>query len=76
VLTDDEFSFIAVRAQDGDKAIHTPDGNYILGRYFRDRLGVDRGAPVVGDHLRAYGRTDVEFGKIDDETFFMDFSVD
>ena len=75
VLTDDGFSFIAVVAQDNDKAIHTPDGNYILGQYFRDRLGVSRGDRVIGNHLQSYGRTDVEFCKLDDETFFMDFSV-
>ena len=26
-------------------------------------------------HLNAYGRTDVTFTKIDDETYFMDFSM-
>ena len=43
VITDDGFSFIAVTAQDNDKAIHTPDGNNILGEYFRRRLGVPAG---------------------------------
>ena len=75
VLTDDEQSFIAVTAQDGDKAIETPDGNHILGEYFRLRLGVPLGALVTRQHLDAYGRTDIEFCKLDDETFLMDFSV-
>lgn len=75
VLTDDGFSFIAAVAQDNAKAIHTTDGNYILGQYFRDRIGVNRGDGVTGNHLRAYGRVDVEFCKLDDETFFMEFSV-
>ena len=75
VLTDDGLSFIAVTAQDGDKAIHTPDGNHILGEYFRRRLGVTLGSFVTRQHLERYGRTDVEFRRLDDETFLMDFSV-
>ena len=75
VCTDDRATFIAVVAQDGDKAIHTPDGNYILGEYFRRRLGVPLGAPVTRDHLDAYGRTDVRFCKLEEETFEMDFSI-
>ena len=75
VLTDDGFSFIAVTAQDGDKAIETPDGNNILGEYFRRRLNVPLGSLVTQSHLDNYGRTDVEFCKLDDETFLMDFSV-
>ena len=75
VCTDDRATFIAVVAQDGDKAIHTPDGNNILGEYFRRRLGVPLGAPVTRAHLDAYGRTDVRFCKLEEETFEMDFSV-
>ena len=75
VRTDDATTFIAVVAQDGDKAIHTPDGNHILGEYFRRRLGVPLGDPVTRYHLDAYGRTDVRFCKLEDETFEMDFSI-
>ena len=75
VRTDDGFSFIAVTAQDNAKAIHTPDGNHILGEYFRRRLGVPMGDPVSRQDLDRYGRTDVEFCKLDEETFLMDFSV-
>ncbi len=75
VLTDDGFTFVAVTAQDGDKAIHTPDGNQILGEYFRRRLNIQLGDPVNLAHLQNYGRTDVRFCKLDEETFFMDFSV-
>lgn len=75
VRTDDGVAFIATVAQDGDKAIHTPEGNQIIGQYFRERLGVDSGAPVTREHLDRYGRTDVTFHKIDDETYYMDFAV-
>ncbi|MCY4655441.1 MAG: NgoFVII family restriction endonuclease [Gammaproteobacteria bacterium] len=76
VLTDDQKSFVAVTAQDNDKAIHTPEGNHILGEYFRARLGIPLGAPITKEDLERYGRTDVEFCKLDDETYVMDFSVD
>ena len=33
------------------------------------------GAFVTKEDLERYGRTDVTFYKIDDEQFFMDFSV-
>lgn len=39
VMTGDGETSIATVAQDGDKAIHTPAENSILGRYFRRRLG-------------------------------------
>lgn len=75
VRADDGFVFIATVAQDGDKAIHSPEGNHIIGQYFRNRLGVDSGAPVTREHLDQYGRTDVTFYKIDGETYYMDFAV-
>ena len=74
VLTDDNYSMQCVRAQDGDKAIHTPHDNAELGRYFRKRLGLKSGALVTAADLNRYGRTAVDFYKIDDENFFMDFS--
>lgn len=75
VLTDDGMSFIAVVAQENGKAIHTPDGNNVLGEYFRRRIGVELGSYVTRGHLERYGRTDVTFIKLDDETFWMDFAI-
>ncbi|MHB1841835.1 MAG: restriction endonuclease PLD domain-containing protein [Sulfobacillus sp.] len=74
VLTDDNKTFICTRAQDNGKAIETPASNSLLGEYFRNRLGLANGARVTTADLRAYGRTDVSFTKIDDETYLMDFS--
>ena len=74
VLTDDNQIIQCVRAQDGDKAIHTPDDNAQLGRYFRSRLGLSSGALVTTSDLQRYGRVTVDFYKIDDENFYMDFS--
>lgn len=75
VLTDDGKVLICSRAQDSGKAIHTPHNNSLIGEYFRNRLGVPNGAPIKLDDLLRYGRTDIGFYKIDDETYFMDFSV-
>ena len=77
VVTDDNLSFIAVRAQKSDAgdAIETPEGNHILGAYLRARIGVRSGAPVAKRDLENYGRTDITFCKIEDDTYSMDFSV-
>ena len=75
VITDDDKSLICVRAQDQAKAIETPDNNSRMGLYFRHRLGLQEGSPVSLEDLERYGRTNVDFYKIDEETYFMDFSV-
>ena len=49
--------------------------NGLLGEYFRHRLKLPYGSKVTKLDLLNYGRTDVAFCKIDDETFEMDFSV-
>ena len=75
VITDDGEILICVCAQAGGKAIHTPDNNSQMGIYFRRRLGVRMGRFVEREDLERYGRTDVDFYKIDEETYYMDFSV-
>ena len=75
IITDDDKSLICVRAQDHAKAIHTPDNNSRMGLYFRHRLGLQEGSPVRLEDLERYGRSDVDFYKIDEETYYMDFSV-
>jgi len=56
-------------------AIETPESNSILGCYFRERIGVPQGEPVKLEDLHRYGRTDIEFYKINEESFYTDFSV-
>ncbi len=75
VITDDGRTLICSRAQQGGKGIHTPDNNSLLGIYFRNRIGVSLGNAVSREDLERYGRTDVDFYKRDDETYYMDFSV-
>ena len=60
--------------QDNDKAITTPGNNAELGEYLRSRLGLDAGELVTVEHLNAHGRQDIEFTKLDDEHFMMNFS--
>jgi hypothetical protein len=75
VLTDDGKTMICTRAQQNGKAIHTPHNNSLIGEYFRNRLGLASGALVTKNDLIRYGRSDLTFYKIDDETYYMDFSV-
>ena len=74
VLTDDETIFTCTRAQQNGKAIHTPQDNAELGRYFRKRLGLREGACITAGDLQRYGRTDVVFYRLDDENYIMDFA--
>lgn len=76
VLTDDNFTIICTRAQKRyGEAIETPHNNSLLGEYFRRRLGLANGAFINTEDLVRYGRTDVTFYKIDDENYYMDFSI-
>lgn len=74
VSTDDSKTLICSRAQANGKAIQTPHNNSLIGEYFRNRLGLPNGATITKTDLIRYGRTDVTFYKIDDETYSMDFS--
>lgn len=76
VITDDHHTLQLRVEQQNDKAITTPASNALLGEYFRNRLGLYNGAYVTTEDLRKYGRTDVAFYKIDEEQYYMDFSVE
>ncbi len=74
ILTDDGQSFLSRVAQDDGKAVHSTENNSAFGQYFRNRMGLKSGQPVVMDDLLRYGRKSVRIYKIDDETYYMDFS--
>lgn len=74
-VTDDHHTLQLRVEQQNDKAITTPASNAQLGEYFRNRLGLAYGAYIHSYDLNAYGRSDVSFYRIDDEQYFMDFSV-
>ena len=75
VITDDHHQLTLRVEQQNNKAITTPVRNSDLGEYFRNRLGLANGAFVTRADLDRYGRTDVRFVKLDEETYYMDFSV-
>ncbi len=75
IYTDDDKYLDCVRAQANGKGLHTYRSNSILGSYFRDRLNVASGVKVYLRDLERYGRTDILIYKIDDENYYMDFSV-
>ncbi len=75
VLTEDGKEIICVRAQSDGKGIQSTLNNADLGLYFRYKIGLPDGAFITKNDLLKYGRTDVDFIKLDDETYFMDFSV-
>ena len=76
MLTDDEQQLVCKMAQQNRKAIHTTENNSIMGRYFRERLGVPLGERVDVQDVLNYGRTSVRVYKIDSATYFMDFGTD
>lgn len=75
IVTDDGHTLLLRVEQQNNKAITTPLSNAQLGEYFRNRLGLRNGAFVSKQDLLNYGRTSVDFYKIDDEQYFMDFHV-
>ena len=73
VNTDDRRAIIMAVAQAGDKALESPQGNQLIGEYFRFRLGVANGAPVSLSDLQRFGSRFVRFYKFDDETYYMEY---
>lgn len=75
VITDDHHQLILRIEQAGNKAITTPLSNAQLGEYLRNRLNLPNGAFISKEDLTKYGRSDITFYKLDDEQYYMDFSV-
>ena len=74
-IADDGTEFRLIRAQANGKGIHSLPANDLIGAYFRSRLRIESGELIVLTHLLRYGRTAVDFYKIDNDLFFMDFSA-
>lgn len=74
VVTDDGHLLILRVEQENNKAITTPLSNAQLGEYLRNRLGVSNGIYVTKADFERYGRTDIDFYKLDEEQYYMDFS--
>ncbi|GAE28242.1 hypothetical protein JCM9140_4455 [Halalkalibacter wakoensis JCM 9140] len=74
LVTDDGYHFICVMSQDNAKAITTSRDTSELGKYFRKRLGVELGNLITINDLDSYGRDYVRIYKLNDETYFLEFS--
>jgi len=74
LATDDNKILDCVIAQDDGKAIETYKNNSILGRYLRERMGVASGERITSGDFARYGRNNVDIHKIDEETYYLDFS--
>ncbi len=82
-INDENFIFIGATAGTGSvtnddgtrspKQIESHEDNSILGKYFRKKLNVVYDSFVTKDDLLKYGKTYVDFYKINDETYLMDF---
>lgn len=75
VSTDDDTVFFCSREKLNGKGIYSAQTELSFGEYFRHRLGIPSGHSVTKEHLLRYGRIDIDFYKIDEETYFMDFST-
>ena len=77
VDTDDGISFVMNRGQKGEdgSALETPEDNSLLGKYLRKRLGVPEGAKIEKSAIDSYGRNDIDFIKIGDNHYKMNFSL-
>lgn len=73
VVTDDGEAFFCTVAQDGDKALETPSDNSILGKYFRNRLGLAPGTFIEKRHLTIFGSNIVRIYKDSDDFYRLSF---
>ncbi|GEB94167.1 restriction endonuclease PLD domain-containing protein [Microbacterium lacticum] len=78
VTTTDNKLFLMKLAQEEGKALETPQNNSFIGEYFRMRLGVANGEPVVQDDVLEFGSRFVAFYRIDEgdeePSYIMDYS--
>ncbi len=73
LLSSDGQALSAVVAQDGNKAIETPDSNAKMGRFIRARLGLPSGFLIQAADLERAGCTGYRLYKVDEETFAIEF---
>lgn len=73
-IDDEDEIFFAVRVSgDYGKGINSTEDNSLIGKYFKKKLGVPYGEPITLQHLLDYGKTYVDFYKVDDETYLINF---
>ena len=77
VDTDDGVSFVMNRGQKGEdgSALETPEDNSLLGKYLRKRLDVPENSKIEKSAIDSYGRSDIDFTKIGNNHYKMNFSL-
>lgn len=73
VVTKNYGAFYMRRAQEGGKALQTPESNAILGEWLRKELGVADGTYITKEMLERHGGTYVVFKKYDDGIYTLDY---
>lgn len=73
VRTSDGHEMTVVRAQQNGKALETTHDNSIIGRYLREKLGLDHDAFVTTADLERFGSKHVDFTRLPDETYVLEF---
>lgn len=73
LATTDGRSMLMTAAQDGAKALESTQDNSIVGRYFRDRLGIKNGQRVTIEDLDRFGNRYVTVFKISDSEYILDY---
>ena len=73
-IDDEDEIFIAVRVSgEYGKGINSTEDNSLIGKYFKKKLGVPFGKPITLQDLEKYGKTYVDFYKVDEEDFLIEF---
>ena len=75
ILTDDEMVFFCSRENFTGKGIYSAQKQPSFREYFKKRLIIPPSSVINPRDLISYGRTSIDFCKIDDENYFMDFSI-
>ncbi len=56
------------------KQISTSPNKAILGRYIRERIGIDSGTIITIEHLQKYGRDSIDISLLGDGIYYFNFS--
>ncbi len=73
IVTDDGEHFVGTVAQQGSKAIETPEDNALIGCYFRKKLGLASSSLITTADLERFGSTGVLFDRVGEDVFQMRF---
>ncbi len=73
VVTKDYGAFYMRQAQDGGKALETPESNAIIGEWIRHKVGVPDGTYITKDMLESAGGTKVTFKKYKDGIYTLEY---